>query len=484
MEKERELYIKDMCFYVLRKWRKILIWMIVFAIIADGFSALKSYKNVIESQQMKNVAEEELKEAKAALSEGDAKIVERSYESYVTYKESLDSSINYYNNSIKMQMDPNQVSTIDVQYSVNNSKILQDIVEAYSNAVLSEESCEYISQKAGLDSNVKYVNELIEMYVTTEEDEKITIVDNDDSKSMLINIIAPNKETCEKLADAVEEKIQEYTPKIQESFGNFKIEKIDRNYTNGFNNDLLEEQQTFMMNLGAINSAISSLSTVMPEGQKKYYSALISYNDDETKNEDVTTAVTFQPISIKFIIVGLFAGAFLAVCWYIFIYVIDRYLKNEDEVEDYLEVPVLGTIPSEKTIRLKNNLIDRTIYKIFKKGNNLSEEENIQLICSNILLYAKMKNINNILITSVVDSEFIEKIKKQIGDSVQKEETEFKCTVGKSIIQNVESLNALASSDGVIFVEEVGNSDFEDMGKEVSICLKNNMTIIGAVVVD
>ena len=282
----------------------------------------------------------------------------------------------------------------------------------------------------------------------------------------------------------MEEKIQEYTPKIQESFGNFKIEKIDRNYTNGFNNDLLEEQQTFMMNLGAINSAISSLSTVMQEGQKKYYSALISYNDDETKNEDVTTAVTFQPISIKFIIVGLSAGAFLAVCWYIFIYVIDRYLKNEDEVEDYLEVPVLGTIPSEKTIRLKNNLIDRTIYKIFKKGNNLSEEENIQLICSNILLYAKMKNINNILITSVVDSEFIEKIKKQIGDSVQKEETEFKCTVGKSIIQNVESLNALASSDGVIFVEEVGNSDFEDMGKEVSICLKNNMTIIGAVVVD
>ena len=51
MEKERDIYIKDMLFYILRKWRIILVWMVIFAVGVNGIFALKSYKNMVDSQQ-------------------------------------------------------------------------------------------------------------------------------------------------------------------------------------------------------------------------------------------------------------------------------------------------------------------------------------------------------------------------------------------------------------------------------------------------
>ena len=76
----------------------------------------------------------------------------------------------------------------------------------------------------------------------------------------------------------------------------------------------------------------------------------------------------------------------------------------------------------------------------------------------------------------------MEKIEKQIGDIIHKEGLNY--SVGKSILKNMESLNALVDAEGIVFIEEIGESDFTELGKAINICTKNDISVIGAVVID
>lgn len=484
MEKERDIYIKDMLFYVFRKWKMILLWMAVFAVAADGVAALKSYKNVIELQSKDNSAENSLAAAKVNLSKEEVKRVEDTYKLYLTYKKSLDKSMDYYSNSLKMQIDPNRVATINIQYSVNSKKSLKDIVEAFSNIVLSEESCEVINKKLGLDSKTSYISELIKFGVSdsvlesNKNNEKIDIIESNDS-SMIISIIAAEKDSCEIMADIVEEKILEAMPKIEETMGAISIKKIDRNFSNRADSNLLNEQQNYMTNLNAIKTSMTNLNAALSDNQKGYYTALINENEENYQNQDVENSASFQLINIKYIILGLIAGIFMSILWYVVSYVLNNSLKSVRELEEKFDVSVLGEI---ETDTMNKNIIDRLIYSIFVKNGNESEDNVIDFITTNILISIEKKDIKAVHITGVSNSENVERVKEELVGKVQKLGIDLKCTSGKSVVKDVESLKNLSDSESVILIEEVWKSDFFEINKEVQVCQNNNVDIIGAVI--
>ena len=491
MDKEREIYIKDMLFSIFRKWRVILVWMVIFAVALDGVAVAKSYKTMVESRNAQKLNNEKLENYKGQLSKEDIKKVEDTYELYVTYNKSLENSLDYYNNSVKMQLNPNNIATISLQYGIYNSKMRKDIVKAYSNAVLSKETCEYINEKAELKTEANYVCELINFDVNDEVYEKnnsnntVNVIEDTDGTSMLINIIAPDKNSCEIIADIMEDKIQENTSKIQKKLGDFHIKKIDRNFVNKASESLLNEQQNCISSINNIKTTISNLNLTLSDVQKSYYSALISQDSDDVEGTESNINTSVKMINLKYIFVGLAAGVFFVACWYGLFYIINENLKIKDELEEYYGLSVMETMQSEKTTLLINrSFIDRLIYKLFKRKNHLSKEESIDLVCTNILIAARKQNMKRVHITGCADSECAEGIKMQILEKIKNNEESLKCSIGKSIIRNVDSLNTLADSEGIVLIEEINNSDFYEIGKEINICMKNSVNIIGAVVIE
>ena len=247
--------------------------------------------------------------------------------------------------------------------------------------------------------------------------------------------------------------------------------------------DLLNQQQNVLYNLNSLKTSISNLNSSLTDEQKNYYNALINEADEDSKKEEIKTEVIFQPINVKYIILGLFLGAVLVAGFYGLIYIMNDSLKVDKEIEDYYEIPVLGML-SGKGNNQSDNFIDRLIYKIFGKRRNLSQAIDIQLICTRILMDAKKKNMNQLHIAGVSDSAYVETMKEELADTIQNGLETLKCSVGKSIVQNMESLNSFAVSEGVVLVEEIGKSDFYEIGKEIAICLENNITLIGVVVIE
>ena len=278
----------------------------------------------------------------------------------------------------------------------------------------------------------------------------------------------------------IEEEIQEQTSKIQKALGDFKIEKADRIYVNKASDTLLNEQQNFMSSLNGIKTSISNLTTTLTEEQKNYYTVLLNSSEDSVEEKDVDIVV-FKPINLKYIVLGLFIGGFLIIVCYGILYTVKGNLKVEKEIEEYYGIPFLGKVQSEKNAL---NGIDYFFDKIFNQAEKYSEEECLQLICTNILINIRKKHMKHIHITGIADSEYTDKIKRQVVEELQSEHLILECSVGKSIIHNINSLNDLANSDGVVFVEEIGKSNFEEIGKEINFCLNNNINVIGAIVID
>ena len=82
----------------------------------------------------------------------------------------------------------------------------------------------------------------------------------------------------------------------------------------------------------------------------------------QKKIQDETAEITanVQYISMKYILIGLLAGMFLAVCWYAVVYIMTQTVKDVDEVKIITNLPVFGTVLGSNE-NGKRNIIDRWI---------------------------------------------------------------------------------------------------------------------------
>lgn len=488
MEKERDIYIKDMLFYILKKWRFILIWMIIFAVAANGFSALKSYKSVAESHQEQKSKKDELENIKAELSKDDAKEVEETYKIYLKYKSSMDSILEYYNNSIKMNMDSNNVPTISMQYQINKNEKINDVIMAFSDVITSKEVCEKIKEDTNLDCDLQYISELIEVKRANPEKEytdgEQILIQDDISDIMCIRVIAPTQEMCETIANVVEKEIQSGLQTVQDKLGNFNLIQINKNYSEKVDDDLFTKQQEYASKLNSIQISINNLNSPLESNQENYYKALINQNNDEQNSDEQETQVVetaqIRYFNIKYIIAGLMLGLICAVVWYLLRYIFNQCLLEAWEMEDYYGVRVLELF-DDPFVNNKNRFFEKIIHHVFKTRHSINEERKIQMVCAYIQIAIEKYNMTHVHLTSAWDTEAIKLIKDKIVQNMDCDS--IKITMGDSVISDSNSLKEMVNSDGVVLIEQVRKSDFKDIGKEINVCKDYKKTIIGAVVI-
>lgn len=472
MGKERDIYIKELIMYILQKSKIILAWMLFFAIILNVYSVVISYRNILEIQKDEKTLTQDFSSYTSGLTADEIESVDESYKLYQTYKKSLDESVDYYNNSLKMQINANSVPTVTVQYKINNSNQLMDIVSAYSNIILANDFCKKVSDSL---ENVKsqYVSELINFSLPEDRyNQSVHITqngvngENGDSALMLVQIIAPTKEMCETMADLVEDEIQIQTQDIQKNLDDFTLIKISRSFIETADNVLLTQQQECVTKINTMQALVDNIKNALSEEQQNYYNALIN-QDNETSVVTVDEKETkLQMINFKYILVGACIGFLLSCCWYVVIYMTSRYLRAEKEIEDYYNIPIIESL--------------------FPCGNNVEEkdfisDDKLEMICANINVAVKKLKMKHIHITTTSSSAKVEMIKKTIFERLNCDN--LKVTNGENVTLNTKSFNDFVEADGVVLIEEVGKSDFECIGKEIKLCDRNDSVVIGAVIV-
>ena len=496
MNEERTIDLKELLKYVALKWRMIIVLTIIFAVLADGYAALKSYSYVKELEQ--NEQSFDFSQYEDRLTAKEIQEVRNAVENYNLYKEKYLNYKSYNENSIKMKIDATEAPTQEIVYEIRGNKSdIVNISDAYTTIFPNDDVCEKILEKTQWDTDISYIKELISLTNTHMNNIAVNgqgiseIVENvpDENKAILISIkvLADNEENCKVMAEIIEESLVTVTTDLQEQFGDFSIKKISDEYGVEINGDLLDAQQNNINEMNDCNNAMNALDDVLSEDQRIYFNALINENilsEGKSENNAVTVSEEIpgvQYINIKYLIVGAIIGCFIACFYAICRFFLDKHLVSKSYIIDDLKYPLLGTVCDHK--EEKFNKIDQLIKKAFDEKCDIhSEDEQLLMMCTEIKVIMQKKNLEKIYITSTINSNEVDEVIKKFVQKLS--EDKINCSVGKQILYNAKSLEEFSESDGVIFVEQINKSLMRDISKEAEECQKYNVINLGFVLIE
>lgn len=492
---EMTIDLKDLLHHVLKKWRAMIVWMLLLAIVFDGYGYYKKTKEAELSETLLAADDATLKDYKEQLKDAERAEVEAAVDNYISTQKELTHSKAYAKNSIRMEMDPMCVPAMTTQYEIDNhfevvyptidkTNNISNIVTSYTSSLMTDDVCNRIAKAMDGTVDGKYVRELLSCYM-------------EGNSILTIRVTARNEAECTKMIEVMETVVDEVTPEIQKLYNNFDIKKLESSYFVDNDNDLFSEQQSMRDTQNSLKNTLLTIGTDYTGAQKEYYTSLL----EKKKKENNITAKTVgissdedaeeveekeegpvSPIQLKYILIGMVAGVFLVCCFAGVTYICTSALRTTQDLTDAFQLMLIGQVSSDeqKKKRIFSG-IDKWLDDIFaSKGPKFTREEQLRMINSGIRVACDKAQMKTLFVTGSSNDEESQKL---VSELVKAKYADVKVAKGNSIVYDAESLEQMAKADGVVFVERVGQSLYKDIERELELCKKYGVAVVGSIVV-
>ena len=104
------------------------------------------------------------------------------------------------------------------------------------------------------------------------------------------------------------------------------------------------------------------------------------------------------------------------------------------------------------------------------------------MICAGIRICANKQNLESVYFTGASNDEETTRVMELLVKKMKKDG--IKAASGTSILYDPQSLETMAESSAVVFVEAIGESLYKDMAKEIEHANRYDVTILVTVVVN
>lgn len=469
---EQEMDLLDLCRQILKKWKLIIAFALIGLVIGSAVGYVKSAK-VVEVETGETVVDEaavtyDINSLKEKLSDREITEVEMAVNAYNYYKKLYANKEKYISSSIRMQLDADKVPTMVASYLISNYyKVsypeiaevndINNIVAVYYKTLNDEQVISKVAKALGDGVAENYVKELYSVGL--------------EANSILnITVTARNEEECKKVLDVLMQELDAQIPTATDLYEH-DIEYLNTYFSVNVNTGILSEQQTQVDALKNLQNVMLTVGNSLTTDQKALYTKLI---DGDTVDETAVTEVEVQPeetevvetektvvrsFDIKYAMLGLFAGAFIVIMWICLKYVLSQTIKTKDDISELFKVPVLG---------------------IMKDG----EDGELGMITAGIGLGARKAELKKLYVISTSNDDPISAISEKIVDTVKQNYCDFSIESGRPVLSNPESLSKFAGSDGVVLVEKLRVSKYEDIAKELELAKNYGTTVLGCVIVE
>lgn len=265
-EEEVQIDLMTLLHYILRKWRSIIVVMLIVAVAANLYSVKKSMSVVasVSAAEEEVDIEKQIENAKEELTAYELEQVERVYSMYEYNSQLYQENDEYLEKSMLMQLNPNEIPTVMLNYQFRKDQAdeeLSNIFTMYENALLDEDTCTAIIQVFGEEYANTSVRELISVTDTENvQNSDIIKLQNDKNSGILsIQIYADSEEQCEQVAEIVKKRVMEYTEQLQQIFGIYTVNAISEQYYISSDSNL-NMQKSDVVN--AVNDAYTALKNI------------------------------------------------------------------------------------------------------------------------------------------------------------------------------------------------------------------------------
>ncbi|MBP3806467.1 MAG: hypothetical protein J6I76_21685 [Oribacterium sp.] len=469
---EQEIDLLDLCRQILKKWKLIIAFALIGLVIGSAVGYVKSAK-VVEVETGETVVDQAavtsgINSLKEKLSDREVTEVEMAVNAYNYYNKLYANKEKYINSSIRMQLDADKVPTMVASYRISNyykvsypdiSEVndINNIIAVYYKALNDEKVIAKVAKALGDGVAENYVKELYSVGL--------------EANSILnITVTARNEEECKKVLDVLTQELDAQIPTATDLYEH-DIEYLNTYFSVNVNTGILSEQQTQVDALKNLQNVMLTVGNSLTADQKALYTKLI---DGDTVDETEVTEVEVQPeetevvetektvvrsFDIKYAVLGLFAGAFIVILFICLKYVLSQTIKTKEDISELFKASVLG---------------------IMKDG----EDGELGMITAGIGLGAHKTELKKLYAISTIGDATVAAITNKVVDAVKQNYSELNVECGKSVLTDPSSLAKLAESDGIIMVEKLRTSKYEDIAKELELAKNYGVKVLGCVVVE
>lgn len=487
---ERPVDLLDLFWNIVFAWRSVLAWMVVFALLLTGYAGLK-YKTDMKNY---NVAMKEYQDALSGKVVSEEKTEEPDVEftadeqtqitDAVQLKKQMMKMRDYVDESVLMNIDPYEEHMLSMNFYVNNGYIInytrdntkdntQALVNAYTTYVNSGTVAQKVAEELKLESDVKYVDELI------------SAGSNEDG--FTIRFLYADDSIFEQAAAVIEDDILNQQPELAAKIGEHSVSLVSSETSIQADQDTATVQTNVMTALNSYRTQYNALTANMSDQQKAEIEKELRLSDTgKEENESSIVEDLKEPehpsFSKKYPMLGILAGLFLACVWIALKQIFSNQLLNIDELTDYFDLKQVGVLHSHQGKQRKNRF-DQWLRKLrYRNEKEMDDTTRLGIVCGNLELMCKRENITRICLTG---SE-MEKIRKTEESALQ---TILERLSGAGIqvlpVDNIcydmTSMRTVSEVGAVVLMEQSHESIFQEIDKELMLLNQNEINVVGAI---
>lgn len=411
--------------------------------------------------------------------------MELAYDYRILYNKQM----KYNQDSLIMNMDPNQVYYGELRYYLAAGEDTRLISELYTDIFADDNFVKEIMEAGGLNCDVQYAREIIGCSASREHDASIEINNFTNERLedtgmgynnaiLSFSVCYSHQEACEKMLQTIERKVEEKTRNNQELYKEYSFEKLNTSIRQGVNNDYLTRQKN---GTDAINTYVNNITRIesnfTPE-DKEYYKvvylsrepSLLETEEEETDAVSVEERQSVAPVRslIKWVVIAVFAAC---VCWggyYCVKYIFDKRIKTAEELHDVYGLRILGKIEGAHE---EKNIIDRKLAEWERKTG--SPADSVSYIKGMILSLNKKV----ILFSGKYGEASLDVVKMLCNQNDGFQYMNY-------VHQDDHALHAAKGSEGIIIVTEMKKTESKEIKRELEVCRIQGIPVLGVVVVE
>lgn len=448
MKREKEIDPRELLYYVLKKWRVIIIVGIVLALIAGCCKLASGLKNDVTYKADPNAEEREMLQVQ--LDE---------------LQKTLDEQVNYNENSVLMKVDPlnEYVGSFEVyldsNYQIDTSSNYQNIdltsrlVRAYESFLTSGTLYSYVLNNTENNDDIidiKFISELIQVEA------------DPDAASVYVKCVGETEERVSEMVKIVKQAINEKYSEMKEIIGEHECYILMESVYPTIDRELEEAQVENYLKVGDSEKSVEKKSAEID--------ALGNPNElppDISTRQAVVSAV-------KDAIVGGVVGLVLAFVFFGVQGILTRKMWSSTGWNN-CGIAVLGGICTAKEQK-KFAKVDRWFAKITNFDEpELSIDEAEAFASANIMAMLKKKEASSAAVVGVADK----KLCTDIVEGMNKNSAAL--SFAGNVLAESNAVESLADTDNVVLLaenEKITVDEVSEIVKRLDAWGKNLLGVI------
>ena len=227
---EMTIDLRQMGYFVLKKWKILLIFIIVGLLLGTGLTLLKG-ETTLESFDTTKMDNERIQQ-------------------YALYNQLYLDRLKYDRGSVIIRMDPNAVYSGSLRYYITADTVSIDfIANLFRNIMYDESIFEEIKEKAKLTTDLQYIRELVGLGVSVAKEDNIQITSAAElsgipaSATISVSAMARSEETCEAMLEVMRSRIAAVDAECEASYAQYTFLPMSDRIVYGYSASVANTQK-------------------------------------------------------------------------------------------------------------------------------------------------------------------------------------------------------------------------------------------------